>query len=746
MTKCTRAIPIIAVLGALTIAWAAGGVSAIAALKAAGYEMVFVILPGVALFASLDRRKRSPLATFALGWALGYALEVTAFCITAAAGARAWLSAYPLLILALSAALYASRNRSISVRHTSPTVSPASFRWWLALGGGCALSVAYFAVAAFPSFPLPSRVPSVSYGGDAVFDVALTAEVAHHWPPTLPWISGLHLNYEWLVFAHFAAMSQVTNLQPAQVVFQMAPILMLICAFLLTFVVGSTLFRSARVGVVGACMVFLLGELDLLTSVEVPFLGTFHLDLVESPTFLFGLVFFLAAVTLLWEQITLPKSWSGWLLLAPILVIGGGAKGTLLPSLLGGLIVLAVWSWRHASQSRRHLFGGIALVSAAFVIDSYALYRGTEGALHIVPFDILTHSDFWASVVSGSPTLLHPLFWVLALLALLAPLAGALVIGGRDRPPALAFLFSLFAFGFIVLNVLEANGESELYFFLYGYVAGVIASAWGVVTLWERLAHVPSLRRRLATVVGTGTAVLVAPIVLVNHLDVPPGDKYAVAYGGFAFVAGLSILTARYMGHPVGVGRRAMSFAAVGIVLGGSFLDPAVEVWGTVHDLLYGLPTYSADSPLTRGLTRDLLDGMLWIRHHTSLDEVIAVNNHYRAPGDARYLYYSAFTERRVFFESWGDTLRENELTETQIDAGVQPFPKRSRLNKAVFDKADPCAAKTLYDKYGVRLLVVDRLHVPTAAPLARLGPLIYSNPDIAIYALSSLARVSCRG
>ena len=523
---------------------------------------------------------------------------------------------------------------------------------------------------------------------------------------------------------------------------------MLICAFLLTFVAGSTLFGSTRLGVVGACMVFLLGELDLLTSASVPFLNTFHLDLVESPTFLFGLIFFLAAVTLLWEQITLPESWSGWLLLAPIIVIGGGAKGTVLPVLLGGLLVFAVWSWRRAGQNLRRIYGGIAVVAAAFAIDSYVLYRGNQRTFRIAPFHALTQSHFWESVVtaSSSPTLLHPLFWVVVVLGLLAPLAGALAIGRRDRPPALVFLFSFFAVGFIALNTFDINGAAELYFFLYGYVAGVIASAWGVVALWERWAHVPSLRRRLATVVGTGTAVLVALIVLVNHLDVPAGDKYAVAYGGFAFVAALSILRARYLGHRGGVARRSMAFAAVGIVLGGSFLDPAVEMWGTIHDLLSGLPTYSADSPLHRGLTRDLWDGMLWIRNHTSPDEVLAVNSHYIRPLDALYMYYSAFTERRVFLEGWAYSPKANEFTETQLEAGVQPYPNRWRLNEAVFDQADPCAAKTLYDKYGVRLLVVDRLHVPTAAPLARLGPLIYSNPDIAIYALSSLARVSCRG
>jgi hypothetical protein len=212
------------------------GVGASQALRAVLYEVAFVVLPGAAAVIAIDGRERPILTTVALGWAFGYALEVGAFCATAAADERWIFRVYPVVVI-LAAAGWMWRRTGrpagwIGIRRgTTPRPLGARTTTYLALGIGCSLALAYAALGAFPLLPLPGHISSVSYHADSLIDVAMTAETAHHWPATVPYISGLHINYHWLVYAHTGAMAQVTGLDPALIVFRLATPLMLLAAF-----------------------------------------------------------------------------------------------------------------------------------------------------------------------------------------------------------------------------------------------------------------------------------------------------------------------------------------------------------------------------------------------------------------------------------------------------------------------------------------------------------------------------------
>src|SRR5262245_24489330 len=71
---------------ALVVAWTAYQVSLRDALLFVGYEVAFIIVPGVVVFIALSGRIELGLRQIALGWALGYALEIGAFILTAATG------------------------------------------------------------------------------------------------------------------------------------------------------------------------------------------------------------------------------------------------------------------------------------------------------------------------------------------------------------------------------------------------------------------------------------------------------------------------------------------------------------------------------------------------------------------------------------------------------------------------------------------------------------------------------------
>jgi hypothetical protein len=154
------------------------------------------------------------------------------------------------------------------------------------------------------------------------------------------------------------------------------------------------------------------------------------------------------------------------------------------------------------------------------------------------------------------------------------------------------------------------------------------------------------------------------------------------------------------------------------------------------HQVLY--------SRTGNGLTAGLLRGLEWIRDHTADSDVIAVNNYrdgslywgygWKVPDD---YYYSALTERRVFLEGWVYAQRAFDLGERDVFLGRKlPFPGRLLLNEAVFERRDRSALRTLARGYGVRYLLVDRVHNGNSSALNGIARPVFANPDVNIYAV----------
>jgi hypothetical protein len=91
------------------------------------------------------------------------------------------------------------------------------------------------------------------------------------------------------------------------------------------------------------------------------------------------------------------------------------------------------------------------------------------------------------------------------------------------------------------------------------------------------------------------------------------------------------------------------------------------------------------------------------------------------------YFYYSAFTERRVFLESWRYTAGGQY--------GGLPYPWRFALNQRAVAQANPEALRELAAR-GVSYVLVDHTHTggPTLPPSA--SALVFSNSALDVYRL----------
>ena len=258
--------------------WLLTGVALDQVVPFLGYELAFVALPGVAVLWALRGKPRGFLELIGLGMPIGFTLEILAFSATAAAGARTLFLAYPVVVTALAGLVAVRQRRESSRVAGAPPISPRVM-WMAALA--LAVGLVYVALIFIPQAPLPTAGGSVSYIPDFVYEMSKTAEVLHHWPATNPGLSGVPLPYEWFVFFHMAAVSQVTHLSIPIVALRLdfVPIVLIIGCQLL--MLGRALSGTAATGVIAIVVLFLLGPLDLTTDSAgaSPFFSVFSVDL-----------------------------------------------------------------------------------------------------------------------------------------------------------------------------------------------------------------------------------------------------------------------------------------------------------------------------------------------------------------------------------------------------------------------------------------------------------------------------------
>jgi hypothetical protein len=735
--------------------WLGFGVSVGEIARFAAYEGLLVGLPGILAYRVLTANPGGALRQIAIGWPLGYGIEVGSFMLTAALGVR-WL--FPVLPLAAAGAaaliLIRGRRRGDG-RDDSEGAGTVPFppaAVWVVAGVAVA-ALAYLAFGYFVVTPLPGDVASVQYPPDSLLDIGYVAEAKNHWPMENPSVVGVSLPYHIYSFVHMAGVSQVTGIEPSTILFRLFPGTLIVLVTLQVVALGRELGRRVWIGPVAAILVLLVGELDLDPDRLSPLATTFFDNMPLSPTFLFGIPPFLAITTLLVTALGRRRALriGEAVLLLLLLLTSAGAKASTLPVLIGGLVLWVIWAKLWPRAPLRNALIAIGLAIIAFGVSYALVYKGGGdgsfslglfGFMDFTVFDELippdTRSTLGDAAVTGAGG-------PLALLGVVLPALGIVwVIRERGlRPkPGEAFLLALFLTSVAAFALFSHEALGQAYFLHYGYIAGCVLSAEGILIFVERIASsrdraLPALGWLVAgALVGGGIA---AAIIYVPDPDTASLGRLALGYGAAAAaVVALALVASRLPGF-----RTARVGAGIALLLTmslGLLNTPLDEGTPLAQRLDHGETPYIQDSPTTRGLTRELYEGLRWVRDHSGKDEVIAVNNHFLdAEGhDSRYWYYTAFTERRALLEAWIGTIDTIKIGFVRVASGEEvPYPVRRRLNAEVFDRADPAAIETLRTRYGVRLLLVDKVHGSASPRLGEYGPLVFRNSALDVYRLS---------
>lgn len=764
------------VLATVVATWCLSGVTLGEAGRFAGYELGYTLLPGCMLYLALSPRPGRLLWVVAIGWPCGYALEVGWFALTAAIHWRAGFALLPAIALVTIGLPLLARHRG--------TVAAA----WRRLvdrgrssqreGGGPALAVAgaisgalvVLALTFYAAAPLPAHAHSVVYGADSVFDISLAAEARHHWPITEPWVAGQPMHYYLGAFIHIAAVNQVSGVPLATVVLRLFPSVMLLLVALQIWALGDLVGRSRWAGAAAAVLLLVAEDVNLAPTHSAVFAVNPFTQFSLSPSFAFGAPMFLGLITLIQSRIagegagddggrrTGPADASPGavraLVLVAVLALGcASAKTFAIADLVGGLGIF--WLW-YVARSRMGRFLGACLVVTAVctgVVYFAMLSGGMSSTLHVRPFDFATAGDTLARGRVAVQSLLgHSFIWILALgvgalavaVCVFAPLLAAawLMRSRRTISPGVGLLLAMFTAGAIGYVTFGAPGGVEGVFIVYGYLALAPVAGAGLVRLWG---EIPAQARRELVRAGALVFALGLSGAIAIQVVLPVGRArdaaYALAYGALA--GWVAIVALRQSRPPVpGISSRAGRLAAccLPLIAVSAFVKPttltAVGLWKAA----LGQPAATVDSSADYGMTAAMYDGLLWARRHTTDCDVLAVNNHFGGPqpipASSVYFYYSAFTERRVYLESWFYT-PDGTLT-------AQPFPARLKLNTEAVSLGRASALRRLREQ-GVSYILVDKLHGGALSEPASVSRLVFSNSALDIYRLSGAdTRSSC--
>ncbi len=741
--------PATLVVAVMVVTWLVSGVGAYDIVRFLAYEVGFIALPGAALLWSSRRKRWGFLLTIALGWPLGQALEILAYSATAATGLRGLFVLYPVVVIGASAPVIWRRRHALERDPRDDTLS--GLLMWSA-AAVLSVGLVYLALMFLPTVPLPSTTGSVAYNADYPYFLGLIAEVAHHWPATSPGLSGEPLHYQWFVFIHMAAISQVTNIPIPTIAFRLDYVPTIVVLGCQLLAVGRFLGKSAWTGVLAIAVFLLLGPLDLTTDVggSTPFFDLVSNHLLASWTFPFGLTFFLALIYFIDERLR-SATWrtlddlSSWVLIALLLIGASGAKGTILPVIIVGLglylvIVLVI----------RRTIPVAALVTLAlslviFAVTFSLVYGGGVPGTSIQPLASLART---APVIAASeitsPSLRAvalPFANVAGLAGMLLPLAGTLYFLRRRRQREIsrfALCLCLLAAGLLIANVVHQVGYSELYFQDTGYIAGCIVAGAGLRLAWADVGSALPISRRGVAIALIIWVVFLFAVVAVTSKAVAHPDALNIRY--IALVVGTVVFVLSWLYVLSGRRRPMAGVVALGLIplLAATALSPPLEVSTTVRNLLDNAPVtpVQPDPTTVWGLTPGLLAALRWLQDNAPVDAVVAVSNHWVDPGktDGRYYYYSAFSERQVFIEGY-DPIRYG-LSEVLATPLGRDYLYRRRLNDAVFNHADAAALHVLIQQYGVRFLLVDRIHGSVDGAVLQLGRIVFGDRDAFIVAV----------
>lgn len=702
-----------------------------------GYVMLCLALPGLLLIRALYGGSRTLAEEIALGLALGYAIEVLAYIVAQALGA-------PLLVLVWPISTYAVFLATPRLRrHWKGAPRPATPFWWswsLALAVGYLVAWSahhYFSIGAL-TWPDLAK-----YADDMPFHLSLIGELKHHVPPMNPMVAGEPAYYHWFVYAHYAAASWITGVEPLLLVFRLGLLPMLAAFVVLVAMLGRRVTGSwmgAQLAVaatifVGAPRLY-LGSMGTFTS------GGIHDAAWGSPTFTFGSLLFIPVVLLAIDLLKdSPRNVGAWFLLAVFLVAVMGAKATYLPMLIVGLAAVATVEVVKRRRPPWCAMAALGMTAACLLFSQFVLFGGRRQGMVVAPFSYMRTVWQDLTAMNTSPPLASllgiTLVYLLAWAVTWSPVLGLLSRPRLLTRPDVVLLISVGAAGLGAVLMLDHPGRSQLYFLWGSYPYLAIVAAYGLLVVLRR-AKVAGTTTLSAIGVGVFGAYLI-PILCGVTAPLDLGQADGILYRPYIALLVIALLVAAVL-VVTRSGLRGWALAITALAAMGLPAAQHARVLSSMYGTAGGGHQAAGPADATQAPPQGVLSAGRWLRAHSDPDDLVATNVHCRwgleNPCDSRQFWVSALTERHMLVEGWAFTATNADRW--RPGQSVKHFPfwdqERYKLNEAAFLTPSTAAIRQLKERYGVRWLFVDEHGVGADSRIGDFAPLRFRSGDCAVY------------
>ncbi len=672
------------------------------------YVGLYVALPGVVALHAVNRGPVSLLTAVALGLPTGFALEIFTFLGLAALDAKEIYAWVPLGWLMLAVGVrWRSGAWPVRVRVSAHHAGLAA--------GLCLAFLATALVAAaqmFAESPLVDGLPQRAIFHDWVYLVSRAAVIKHHWPLDDPSLSGTPMQYHYFMMVHAAAASWTAGVELTTVLLRLMYVPMGAALVAQTFLLGRAVARSPWGGVVAALLTLVASELSFAPKGnEAMFLGLFTRWLFVSPTFYFGLVFCGALLIAVARCARLRRCGPldyGWLLLLG--AAGTGAKGTVLPVVVGALGVWTAWQWYRGRRLPRRTLGfGVCLTAAFLLVYVPTMSQWRTGDAALRPFRVFELASFWKDTLPE---------WQQALVAWLpSGLARGLAAGAC----AVVVFAGTCGVRLLALPYLLWVDRSRRDPLLVSWLGAFLAACLGMGTLLALHSHGELY---VFLLVRLPLAVLAAGFVVAAFRRCALWWQAVRTEAGPAFVARRS--------RPVRRAWVAVLAGACGLIL----VVQTAGWWSRNSGGLRDVLRASIDQPPDRHM-RELREALLWVRQNTEPNAVLVANactpenmkkDHWGALDRTLtgvHFYYSALSERRLWFEGPSYIL---DTTRARL---------RASMAANFFYRGRPLRADAV--SAGPTYVLVDRSLQDGAEVSLPVGRLVFANPRMEVYRLSEV-------
>ena len=719
-------------------------------VKYGAYFALAIALPGTLLLRAAWRSTGNWGEDLGLGSVVGAAWQLIGWAVFTALGWQRWLIIWPALVLVAFAAVRRLRE---NWRITQPTPLPVAWTWGLAVASAVVLGATTLGVMAFHEPPPQGS----AYYQDLLYHLSMVNELIRAVPPELPQVAGERLEYHWFANADMAAAADITRLNPVIVLFRLWLLPWLVVALLVCSTLARTVSRAWWTGVLAALalaapQLYLFFDTSANLSAPLSFL---------SPSQTFGMVACVAAAILLIDllfprnvrrsvgpdpQFFGRKRVGTWVVAVGLVVLGGGAKPTVLPILVGavGLAAVVLLVQDRRVPVRAVVAGVMLVVVGAATMLTVAGSTSGSGLQFLA---VLKSSGDYAAATgdttpAGEGGLVVPALaqgavagTLVLLIVLLINQATAVVGFGvlKRRNPVAWFLAGGLIAGWAGYLLIDHPSVSESYFIHTAIPFSLAAAGWLAATLVRDL---PARTRIYALAGGLVLgAIFAAALMLADAKPVgSPGHQLLLVARPLLVVPVLAGLWWLLRQRP-GAGL-VVVLALLAVVPIKSFLQSAV------HGDTERAQTFTA---ARWWVYPDEESAARWLAKNSAPTDVVAANTWCRPAGkqtpgcDARGYIVTGIAGRRTLIEGWAYTnqaMAEQGVGGRRYTEQPSPWPERVALTNQALATPTPDVLRRLREEYDVRWLYADARDGTVSPALDRLALLRHSVGKVRIYDL----------